>query len=151
MLKRHPPAGPEGGPGWLRGAVVVRDRPGPRERRRGPGRGAEGVKASEAAGAGLAGRARGPLLTGASGAETETRPRPWAGARGGGEAAWRGRGGPGGRAGRAGRAAPESRRVGEGAPAPTPLARENVGDLLEAGGLQVEEGALFVLQLLPGR
>lgn len=43
MLKRHPPAGPEGGPGWLRGAVVVRGRPGPRERRRGPGRGAEGV------------------------------------------------------------------------------------------------------------
>lgn len=127
---------------------------GPCERRRGPGRGAEGVKASEAAGAGLAARARGPLLSGASGAETETRPRPWAGARGGGEAAWRGRRGPGGRAGpsgRAGRAGPESRRVGEGAPAPTPLARENVGDLLEVGGLQVEEGALVVLQLLPGR
>lgn len=77
--------------------------------------------AAAAAGAGLAGRARGPLLTGASEAETETRPRPWAGARGGGEAAWRGRRGAGGRAGPAGRAGPEraaQRAGGAGVPAP---------------------------------
>lgn len=81
-----------------------------------PGRrGAERVKAAAAAaGAGLAGRTRGPLLTGASGPETETQPRPWAGAWGVGEAAWRGRPGAGGRAGPAGRAGPERAAQGAG-------------------------------------
>lgn len=95
-------------------------RPGPDHRlERVPARrGAEGVKAVQEAGAGLAGRARGPLLTGASRAETETRPRPRAGVRGGGEAAWRGRGGPGGRTEPEGRAEPEPRRGGEGGAGP---------------------------------
>lgn len=143
MLTRKPPVALEVGPRWvwdrgngLEPAWALRTPGG------GPGAARRGLRRwGRASRAG----ARGPLLRGASGAEAETRPQPWADARGGGEAAWRGRGGPGGRAGL------EPRGGGEGAPSPTPLARENVGDLLEVGGLQIEEGALVVLQLLPGR
>lgn len=40
---------------------------------------------------------------------------------------------------------------GEGTSKGFALTNENVGDLLETGGLQVEEGALLLLQLLLGR
>lgn len=55
-------------------------------------------------------------------------------------------------AGRAGSAASAAwRGWGPGAVGLSPWPRDHVGDLLEVGGLQIQEGALFVLQLLSGR
>lgn len=86
-----------------------------------PSLGLEGVK-------GRLGRGAGPFVTGLGGRREAGR-GPGRGPAG--SAAWRG--------------------WGPGVVGPSPWPRDHVGDLFEVGGLQIQEGALFVLQLLPGR